>query len=204
MKGKLQEGDVAPDFSLPDQDGRTVSSNDIKGRKALVLYFYPADFTFVCPTELGDLADNYAQFQRLGVEIYSVSTDTHFTHKAWHASSETINKITFPMVGDVMAAGEGIETMLSLRMALPTMPMAAALSAAHLSAILFPETLRRLYNGDTALAASVAMATPDAAPRRRRPPLPIIGGVAASLIVGALALNQVLAINHRPGRYMAA
>ncbi|MCW7554571.1 alkyl hydroperoxide reductase subunit C [Endozoicomonas gorgoniicola] len=65
-----------------------------------VVFFYPADFTFVCPTELGDVADHYAKLQELGVEVYSVSTDTHFTHKAWHDSSETINKIRFPMVGD--------------------------------------------------------------------------------------------------------
>lgn len=65
-----------------------------------VIFFYPADFTFVCPTELGDLADNYAHFQKLGVEIYSVSTDTHFTHKAWHDSSDTIRKIQYPMLGD--------------------------------------------------------------------------------------------------------
>ena len=65
-----------------------------------VVFFYPADFTFVCPTELGDLADNYAEFRRLGVEIYAVSTDTHFTHKAWHDSSETIGKLQYPMVGD--------------------------------------------------------------------------------------------------------
>ena len=60
-----------------------VTDADLKGKWSVV-FFYPADFTFVCPTELGDLADNYAEFQRLGVEIYSVSTDTHFTHKAWH------------------------------------------------------------------------------------------------------------------------
>ncbi len=65
-----------------------------------VVFFYPADFTFVCPTELGDLADNYDEFQRLGVEIYSVSTDTHFTHKAWHEASDTIRAIRFPMIGD--------------------------------------------------------------------------------------------------------
>lgn len=65
-----------------------------------VVFFYPADFTFVCPTELGDLADRYAEFRALGVEIYAVSTDTHFTHKAWHDTSETIQKLTFPMVGD--------------------------------------------------------------------------------------------------------
>lgn len=65
-----------------------------------IVFFYPADFTFVCPTELGDLADHYEEFQKLGTEIYAVSTDTHFTHKAWHDSSETIQKIQFPMLGD--------------------------------------------------------------------------------------------------------
>lgn len=77
----------------------TVTDADLRGKWSVV-FFYPADFTFVCPTELGDLADNYAEFSRLGVEIYSVSTDTHFTHKAWHETSETIKKLQFPMVGD--------------------------------------------------------------------------------------------------------
>ncbi len=76
-----------------------VTDADLKGKWSVV-FFYPADFTFVCPTELGDLADNYAEFQSMGVEIYSVSTDTHFTHKAWHDSSETIGKIQYPMIGD--------------------------------------------------------------------------------------------------------
>ncbi|MFG1497243.1 alkyl hydroperoxide reductase subunit C [Saccharospirillum sp. HFRX-1] len=76
-----------------------VSSDDIKGKWA-VFFFYPADFTFVCPTELGDLADNYEEFKKMGVEIYSVSTDTHFTHKAWHETSDTIGKIEYPMLGD--------------------------------------------------------------------------------------------------------
>ena len=76
-----------------------VSEADVKGKWA-VFFFYPADFTFVCPTELGDVADHYAQFQKLGVEIYSVSTDTHFTHKAWHDSSDTIGKIQYTMIGD--------------------------------------------------------------------------------------------------------
>ena len=80
-----------------------VSDADLRGKWSVV-FFYPADFTFVCPTELGDLADNYEKFQRLGVEIYPVSTDTHFTHKAWHSSSDTINKIEFPMVGDPTGA----------------------------------------------------------------------------------------------------
>ena len=76
-----------------------VTDQDLRGKWSVV-FFYPADFTFVCPTELGDLADNYAEFQRLGVEIYSVSTDTHFTHKAWHEASDTIAKVQFPMIGD--------------------------------------------------------------------------------------------------------
>ena len=80
-----------------------VSEASLKGEWSVV-FFYPADFTFVCPTELGDLADNYAEFQKLGVEIYAVSTDTHFTHKAWHDTSETIGKIQFPMIGDPTGA----------------------------------------------------------------------------------------------------
>jgi peroxiredoxin (alkyl hydroperoxide reductase subunit C) len=65
-----------------------------------VFFFYPADFTFVCPTELEDLAEQYPKLQELGVEVYSVSTDTHFTHKAWHDSSASIKKIRFPMLAD--------------------------------------------------------------------------------------------------------
>jgi NADH-dependent peroxiredoxin subunit C len=76
-----------------------VTEADLKGKWSVV-FFYPADFTFVCPTELGDLADNYTELQSRGVEVYSVSTDTHFTHKAWHDSSDTIRKIQYPMVGD--------------------------------------------------------------------------------------------------------
>ena len=76
-----------------------VTEADLKGQWS-IFFFYPADFTFVCPTELGDLADNYEAFKKLGVEIYSVSTDTHFTHKAWHDSSETIGKIKYAMIGD--------------------------------------------------------------------------------------------------------
>ena len=76
-----------------------VSDADLQGKWSVV-FFYPADFTFVCPTELGDLADHYAQLKDMGVEVYSVSTDTHFTHKAWHDASDTIKKINYPMVGD--------------------------------------------------------------------------------------------------------
>jgi len=76
-----------------------VSDSDLRGKWSVV-FFYPADFTFVCPTELEDLADNYDAFQKLGVEIYSVSTDTHFSHKAWADASPAIKKIKYTMVGD--------------------------------------------------------------------------------------------------------
>lgn len=79
-----------------------VSSESIKGKWS-VFVFYPADFTFVCPTELEDLADRYAEFQKLGVEVYGVSTDTHFAHKAWADTSEAIKKVKYPLVGDPTA-----------------------------------------------------------------------------------------------------
>ena len=83
------------------KDGKfiEVTEADLKGKWS-VFFFYPADFTFVCPTELEDLAENYDEFQKLGVEIYSVSTDTHFSHKAWHDSSDAIGKIKYTMLGD--------------------------------------------------------------------------------------------------------
>jgi len=77
----------------------SVSDADLKGKWSIVC-FYPADFTFVCPTELEDLADKYAEFRKLGVEVYAVSTDTHFAHKAWHDTSEAIRKVEYFMVGD--------------------------------------------------------------------------------------------------------
>ena len=76
-----------------------VTDASLKGKWSVVV-FYPADFTFVCPTELEDLADHYAEFQKLGAEVYGVSTDTHFTHKAWHDTSDTIKKVQYPLVGD--------------------------------------------------------------------------------------------------------
>jgi peroxiredoxin (alkyl hydroperoxide reductase subunit C) len=88
-------------FKASEQDFYQLSEQDIDGKWS-VFFFYPADFTFVCPTELEDLAENYEEFQKRDVEIYAVSTDTHFSHKAWHASSEAIGKIQFPMLGDPM------------------------------------------------------------------------------------------------------
>jgi peroxiredoxin (alkyl hydroperoxide reductase subunit C) len=76
-----------------------VTDADTRGKWA-VFFFYPADFTFVCPTELEDLADIYPQLQKMGVEVYSVSTDTHFSHKAWHDTSPAIGKIDYFMLGD--------------------------------------------------------------------------------------------------------
>ena len=99
---KLEIGTMAPDFTaeaLVGNDTKKVSLSDYKG-KWVVLYFYPADFTFICPTELGDLADKYEEFKAVNTEILSVSTDTAFVHKAWKDNSETIKKINFPMIAD--------------------------------------------------------------------------------------------------------
>ena len=96
---------------------REVTEADLKGKWSIV-FFYPADFTFVCPTELEDLAGKYDELQKMGVEVYSVSTDTHFSHKAWHDTSDAIGKIKYTMIGDptgvvsnnfeVMREGQGL------------------------------------------------------------------------------------------------
>ena len=101
-ENRLTINELAPDFNAEvfiDNEVKKISLFDYRG-KWVVLFFYPADFTFVCPTELGDLADNYEKFKELGAEIISVSTDTVFVHKAWHDNSETIKKIKFPMLAD--------------------------------------------------------------------------------------------------------
>lgn len=90
------------DFSVQafhNNEFKTVSKADIMGKWS-IFFFYPADFTFVCPTELEDLANKYADFQAAGCEVYSVSCDTHFVHKAWHDTSDRIKKIKYPMLGD--------------------------------------------------------------------------------------------------------
>ncbi len=95
-----------PEFNVQAyQNGefKAVSSKDVLGKWA-IFFFYPADFTFVCPTELVDMADKYAKFKDAGVEIYSVSTDSHFVHKAWHDASENIRKIKYPMLADPTGA----------------------------------------------------------------------------------------------------
>lgn len=78
---------------------KTVTKSDLLG-KWNVLFFYPADFTFVCPTELEDLQNKYEEFKKIDCEIYSISCDSHFVHKAWHDTSKTIKKIEYPMLAD--------------------------------------------------------------------------------------------------------
>ena len=84
-------------------DFKEVTKKDILGKWS-VFFFYPADFTFVCPTELEDLADTYDQFKKLNCEIYSVSTDSAFVHKAWADASPSIAKIRYPMLADCAGA----------------------------------------------------------------------------------------------------
>ena len=82
---------------------KEVKKEDVLGKWS-IFFFYPADFTFVCPTELEDLANKYEEFKSVGCEIYSVSCDTHFVHKAWHDTSDTIKKIGYPMLADPTGA----------------------------------------------------------------------------------------------------
>ena len=97
----LINSSVKPFKATAFHNGKFVDVSDasFKGKWSVVM-FYPADFTFVCPTELEDLADNYAEFQKMGVEVYGVSTDSHFAHKAWHDTSDAIKKVNYPLIGD--------------------------------------------------------------------------------------------------------
>ncbi len=97
--------EVKPFKTTAFHDGKfiEVTDADLKGKWSVVV-FYPADFTFVCPTELEDLANQHEEFKKLGVEIYSVSTDTHFAHKAWHDTSDAISKVKYVMLGDPTGA----------------------------------------------------------------------------------------------------
>lgn len=98
----IKIGQLIPDLTLEafhENDIKKIRLADWRGRW-IILVFYPADFTFVCPTELAELADHYEQFRALGAEVMSVSTDTVFVHKAWHDQSPAISKIRFPMIAD--------------------------------------------------------------------------------------------------------
>ncbi|MST04278.1 MAG: redoxin domain-containing protein [Candidatus Pacebacteria bacterium] len=98
----LKIGDTVPDLELKAyyKDEEIILKTKTYKEKWLVFFFYPADFTFICPTELEELALMYKDFQKEGAEILSVSTDTVFVHKAWHDNSEAIKKIKFPMISD--------------------------------------------------------------------------------------------------------
>lgn len=90
------------DFSVQayhDLEFKAIGKNDVLGKWS-VFFFYPADFSFVCPTELKDLQNHYTEFKNANCEIYAISCDTHFVHKAWHDESESIGTLQFPMLGD--------------------------------------------------------------------------------------------------------
>lgn len=95
-------GEKIPDLELEayhQNKIKKIKLSDYNG-KWLVLLFYPADFTFICPTELEEAANHYKEFKQEGAEILSISTDTVFVHKAWHDNSPAIKKINFPMLAD--------------------------------------------------------------------------------------------------------
>src|SRR5699024_3308819 len=99
MIGKKIEEFEAQAYHTSKGEFIDVSEKNLQGQWSVVL-FYPADFTFVCPTELADLQEQYATLKDLGAEVYSVSTDTHFTHKAWHDHSDAISTLEYIMIGD--------------------------------------------------------------------------------------------------------
>ncbi len=102
MAKMVQIGQEIPDFDLEafhNEEMKRVKLSNYRG-KWVVLIFYPADFTFICPTELEEAANYYEEFKKLGAEIMSVSTDTVFVHKAWHDQSPAIRKVKFPMLAD--------------------------------------------------------------------------------------------------------
>jgi len=102
----LEIGEKLPSMKFEayqNDEIKNINLDDYRG-KWLILFFYPADFTFICPTELEEMANAYEEFTKVGAEILSVSTDTVFVHKAWHDTSEAIKKINFPMVADPTGA----------------------------------------------------------------------------------------------------
>ena len=102
----LKIGMEVPDFKLDVFDPKIAYFEEItleqlkQDCKWIILFFYPADFTFVCPTELADLAENYEKIKELGGEVISVSTDTKFVHLAWHESERLLQNVRFPMGSD--------------------------------------------------------------------------------------------------------
>jgi peroxiredoxin (alkyl hydroperoxide reductase subunit C) len=106
MSEIISVGQIVPDFEMEayfpkKKDFGKISLQETRGsKKWLVLFFYPADFTFVCPTELQDVANEYSTLQKLGCEVVSVSTDTKFSHLAWQTSEKLLEKVEYPMGAD--------------------------------------------------------------------------------------------------------
>ncbi|MDD5435806.1 MAG: redoxin domain-containing protein [Nitrospira sp.] len=102
----LSIGQVVPNFEMEifnpvTGDFGKISIDDVKGKREwLILFFYPADFTFVCPTELDDLADKYKELKDLGCQVVSISTDTKYSHMAWRQSEKLLEGVTYPMGAD--------------------------------------------------------------------------------------------------------
>lgn len=99
MSMLYKEVDDFEAFAYHQKQFKKITKKDLLGKWNL-FFFYPADFTFVCPTELEDLQEKYQEFKNAGCEIYAISTDTHFAHKTWHDISENISKIEYPMIGE--------------------------------------------------------------------------------------------------------
>ncbi len=106
----LHVGSQVPDFELETynpadgQFGKLSLAQLRQQLKWTILVFYPADFTFVCPTELADLAEKYEALRALGAEVASVSTDTKFSHLAWRHSEKLLSKLSYPMAADPTGA----------------------------------------------------------------------------------------------------
>lgn len=102
----LQVGQKVPDFKLDTFEPSKGDFGEISlaGQKAAkkwtILFFYPADFTFVCATEFGALAEKYEELKKLGAEVITVSTDTKFVHLAWHRDEKMLEKAAYPMGSD--------------------------------------------------------------------------------------------------------
>lgn len=98
----VEIGEKIPDFPVKLYHNDKIVDSCLSEYRGtwIVLFFYPGDFTFVCPTELEDLADHYHEFQKLGAEIFGVSTDSVYVHKAWHDHSKAVGKVTYPMIAD--------------------------------------------------------------------------------------------------------
>ena len=105
-EGCLRVGQEAPDFTataVVDQEFKTVKLSDYRG-KYVVLFFYPLDFTFVCPTEIIAFSDRYEEFTQLNTEVLSVSVDSEFSHLAWiqtDRKSGGVGDVAYPMVSDI-------------------------------------------------------------------------------------------------------